>query len=161
MFHHPVLLLILNYHNEESNYNQPKRTGSAKPILFLFGRVLVIGRRNYTCLPDLSLICRALGEALARTARRHAGGSWSRGQAPDADLHRQPHRYWRMSLVGYWLPECPRPESCLTLRYFKLCDFRSLSSLVLMPGGQLNQSIERERERICENMCQSAQHVLA
>ena len=43
LLHHLVLLLILNYHNWESNCAQPKKTGSAKPILgFLFGGVLVI-----------------------------------------------------------------------------------------------------------------------
>ena len=36
LFHHPVLLLILNYHNSESNCAQPKTNGSATPILFFF-----------------------------------------------------------------------------------------------------------------------------
>jgi len=49
LFHYPVLLLIFNYHNQESNCAQPKKIGSATPILCfsLFGGVLVIGRRDY------------------------------------------------------------------------------------------------------------------
>jgi hypothetical protein len=43
LFHHPVLLLILNCHNQELNpiVTQPQ----AKPF-FLVGGVLVLGRRD-------------------------------------------------------------------------------------------------------------------
>ena len=46
-FHHHVLLLIFNYHNEERNCNAPKKYRIANPFSFFeFGVVLGTGRKD-------------------------------------------------------------------------------------------------------------------
>ena len=47
LFHHPVPLLILNYHNEESNSAEPKEWKChTNPIVFFWRVVLIIGKNG-------------------------------------------------------------------------------------------------------------------